>query len=229
MHTVSPPPTTFNFAQHLIATNASRGDKVALIDDVGQVTYGQLTDAVRRFASGNSHIPECAGFTVPAAHPLLPLAHHAPVSGEPPLRPLHLMDPPQIVQVIAEVPDGPPRRFRWRRQVHDITAYEGPERLSAEWWKRRDGAGLTRDYYRVEDHAGRRFWLFRDGPYRATGDGRPADRLHPGRSDRVRRHDLDADRAHRGMVLVPGNLDTAQQSCGQIGRASCRERVSSPV
>lgn len=120
---------------------------------------------VRRFAAADSHIPECAGFTVPAAHPLLPLAHHAPVSGEPPLRPLHLMDPPQIVQVIAEVPDGPPRRFRWRRQVHDITAYEGPERLSAEWWKRRDGAGLTRDYYRVEDNAGRRFWLFRHGLY----------------------------------------------------------------
>ena len=50
MSRVSAPPTEFNFAQHLIATNASRGDKVALIDDVGQVSYGQLADAVRRFA-----------------------------------------------------------------------------------------------------------------------------------------------------------------------------------
>ncbi|MFM7024454.1 MAG: benzoate-CoA ligase family protein [Limnohabitans sp.] len=50
MHHVSPPPTEFNFAQHLIATNASRGNKPALIDDLGQVTYGQLADQVRRFA-----------------------------------------------------------------------------------------------------------------------------------------------------------------------------------
>ena len=50
MSRVTPPPTEFNFAQHLIATNTSRGDKVALIDDAGQVTYGQLADQVRRFA-----------------------------------------------------------------------------------------------------------------------------------------------------------------------------------
>ena len=52
MRHVSPPPTEFNFAQHLIAANAQRPDKVALIDDVGSVTYGQLTEQVRRFASG---------------------------------------------------------------------------------------------------------------------------------------------------------------------------------
>ncbi len=52
MKHITPPPSEFNFAQHLIASNAGRPDKVALIDDVGQVTYGQLADAVRRFASG---------------------------------------------------------------------------------------------------------------------------------------------------------------------------------
>ena len=52
MSHVSPPPTEFNFAQHLIATNAQRPDKVALIDDAGSVTYGQLAEQVRRFASG---------------------------------------------------------------------------------------------------------------------------------------------------------------------------------
>ncbi|MFN5759283.1 MAG: DUF6504 family protein, partial [Sphingomonadaceae bacterium] len=138
---------------------------VGLLTDRLSVRLG--AERVRRFAAADSHIPECAGFTVPVARPVLPLADPSGTleAGEPPLRPVHLMDPPQIVQVIAEVPDGPPRRFRWRRQVHDITAYEGPERLSAEWWKRRDGAGLTRDYYRVEDSEGRRFWLFRHGLY----------------------------------------------------------------
>ena len=52
MSHVSPPPTEFNFAQHLIAANAGRANKTALIDDVGAITYGQLADQVRRF--GNS-------------------------------------------------------------------------------------------------------------------------------------------------------------------------------
>ena len=50
MSHVSPPPTEFNFAQHLIAANAGRGSKTALIDDVGRLSYGELTEQVRRFA-----------------------------------------------------------------------------------------------------------------------------------------------------------------------------------
>lgn len=142
--------------------NTAPAREVALLADRLGVRLGQ--GRVRRFAAGDSHIPECAGFTVPAHAPVLPLASH-PTPGEPPMRPLRLFDPPQIVDVIAEVPDGPPRRFRWRRQTHDITAFEGPERIAAEWWKRKDGGGLTRDYYRVEDSQGRRFWLFRHGLY----------------------------------------------------------------
>jgi len=49
---VLPPPTQFNFSQHLIARNAGRADKVALIDDFGQTTYGELAEQIRRFASG---------------------------------------------------------------------------------------------------------------------------------------------------------------------------------
>ena len=48
----SSPPVDFNFAQHLIASNAHRGGKTALIDDVGAVTYGELTEQIRRFAGG---------------------------------------------------------------------------------------------------------------------------------------------------------------------------------
>jgi protein ImuB len=89
------------------------------------------------------------------------------IPGEPPLRPFHLFDPPQPIAVTASVPDGPPHRFRWRRKDHLIKRFEGPERIASEWWKRKDGAvdrvGLTRDYYRVEDERGRRFWVFRHG------------------------------------------------------------------
>ena len=68
---------------------------------------------------------------------------------------------PEPIEAIAEVPDGPPLRFRWRRVLHDVAAVEGPERIAAPWW-RRPGAP-TRDYFRAEDSHGRRFWLYREG------------------------------------------------------------------
>lgn len=120
---------------------------------------------VRRFRPGDSHIPEQAAFELAVAETLPPCNWPASEPGEPPLRPLHLFEPPQRIEVLAEVPDGPPRRFRWRAVQHEVTRYEGPERIAAEWWKRRSGRGLTRDYYRIEDVRGRRFWVFRHGLY----------------------------------------------------------------
>lgn len=125
---------------------------------------------VRRFVAADTHIPERAALTRPAIA-AVPESHWPePEAGEPPLRPLHLFDPPQPVEVIAEVPDGPPLSFTWRRQTHRIRLAEGPERIAPEWWRRPDGyvhgkAGLTRDYFRVEDESGRRFWIFRRGLY----------------------------------------------------------------
>jgi protein ImuB len=126
---------------------------------------------VRRFAPADTHIPEQAQLMLPATSTGL-LAWPTPEPGEPPLRPLHLFDPPQVVEVIAEVPDGPPHRFRWRRTLHEVARYEGPERIAAQWWRRKDGQGLTRDYYRVEDVRGRRYWLFRHGLYGERPDPR---------------------------------------------------------
>lgn len=135
----------------------------ALLDRLG-VRLGR--NRVRRLSAGNSHIPEQASISSPVLQSLLPLASWPqPEDGEPPLRPLYLFDPPQQIEVMAQVPDGPPRRFRWKRTAHDVTRYEGPERIAAEWWKRRSMTGLTRDYYRVEDTYGRRFWVFRHGLY----------------------------------------------------------------
>ena len=122
---------------------------------------------VRRFARRDTHIPEQAELMLPAADAAPPADWQAPEPGEPPLRPIHLFDPPQPIEVIAEVPDGPPHRFRWRRRLHDVARAEGPERIATEWWRRRTvtpgGGGLTRDYFRVEDRRGRRFWIFRHG------------------------------------------------------------------
>ena len=89
-----------------------------------------------------------------------------------------MFDPPEPVDAsLAELPDGPPLRFTWRRVSHRIAKAQGPERLSPEWWRPAAARGpdRTRDYYVVEDQDGRRFWLFRDGLYeRIEGEG---DRL----------------------------------------------------
>jgi len=148
------------------------------------------TARVLRFAAENSHLPERSFRTVEAiasgagggvSSSMAGGAWPAPAPGEPPLLPLRLFAPPQPVETMAEVPDGPPIRFRWRRIVHDIAAAEGPDRIAPEWWKeewRRDEEdALTRDYFRVEDRAGHRFWLFREGLYRRESE-RPRWYLH---------------------------------------------------
>jgi len=76
---------------------------------------------------------------------------------------LQMFDPPQPIETIALAPDGPPALFRWRRVTHQVARAEGPERIGDEWWRR--SGHRARDYYRVEDHEGRRFWLFRAGFY----------------------------------------------------------------
>jgi protein ImuB len=151
---------------------AKEAEVAALIDRLS-TRLGR--DRVRRFAFRDTHIPEQMQLELPAVEADQPSAiWPSPVPGEPPLRPFHLFDPPQRIDVTALVPDGPPRHFRWRHKSHVIKRFEGPERIASEWWKRKDGAvdraGLTRDYYRVEDARGRRFWVFRHGLYEEKPD-----------------------------------------------------------
>ena len=82
-----------------------------------------------------------------------------------PTRPIRLFGRPEPVDAIAQVPDGPPVRFRWRRVLHEVAAAEGHERIAMEWWRDAEGAALTRDYFRVESREGLRVWLYREGLY----------------------------------------------------------------
>jgi protein ImuB len=87
-------------------------------------------------------------------------------------RPLRLLVRPEPIEAVAEVPDGPPLRFRWRRALHEVIAAEGPERIEGAWWS--EHGGPARDYFRVEDKTGLRFWLFRAGLYRDLAQGAAA-------------------------------------------------------
>lgn len=89
-------------------------------------------------------------------------------AAEPPNRPVRLLARPEPVEAMAAVPDGPPLRFRWRRRLIAAARAEGPERIAPEWWREPKGVlPLTRDYFRIEDQSGHRFWLFRDGLFGA--------------------------------------------------------------
>jgi protein ImuB len=147
--------------------------------------------AVRRPQWHESHLPERASGWVAAIHSPSPLAGKggssprlrkaegafssrpspphppSPARGEG-LRPQRLLDRPEAIDVIYATPEGMPRRFLWRRAVHDIARVEGPERIAPEWWRQPSSARL-RDYYRVEDSDGRRYWIYREG---LIGDGR---------------------------------------------------------
>jgi protein ImuB len=78
------------------------------------------------------------------------------------LRPLQLLRIPERVEVTAPIPDYPPMLFRYKGKLHKIVRADGPERIEQEWWL---GQGQHRDYYRVEDEDGQRYWLFRLGHY----------------------------------------------------------------
>jgi protein ImuB len=128
---------------------------------------------VLAFQPNDTHIPEAAGAVLPAQEVRgTKSTWEVRRKEEAPRRPLRLLAKPEEVETIATVPAGPPRRFRWRRVQHDVVLAEGPERIAMEWWRHLTPQA-TRDYFRVEDTNGNRFWLYRDGLYlRETGTPR---------------------------------------------------------
>ena len=111
--------------------------------------------AVYRIEPTASDVPERSFRRVPALAPRAALVwDRAP-------RPAVLIEPPAPARVIALLPDHPPVRFSWRGGEHRVVRADGPECVFGEWWLADEEVALTRDYYRVEDEAGRRWWLFR--------------------------------------------------------------------
>ena len=120
-------------------------------------------DRVWRAGAFPSHVPERA---VVRRAPFAPDAEAAWPKDRP--RPVRLFARPEPIDAMAPLPDDPPMFFRWRGQLRRVRRSEGPERLAEEWWRRPPGEigpAHVRDYYRVEDETGARYWLFRAGLY----------------------------------------------------------------
>lgn len=153
-------------------TEDLRAAQESLIDEPsGERELARLVDRltvklgprrVRRPQPCESHLPERASEWIPA------LGKAEPIELPSVRRPERLLDRPEAIDVIYATPEGMPRRFMWRRAVHDIVRAQGPERIAPEWWRQPSSTRL-RDYYRVEDADGRRYWIYRDG---IASDGR---------------------------------------------------------
>lgn len=158
-----------SWTEPLAVTQAGLGPAVqqhgtSLATCIDRLTIRLGSDAVSRPVPFASHLPERAQRWQP---PLMSqpasqgeLAFHA--------RPLKLLIKAEPISVLYATPDGYPQRFRWRGRLHDVVRVEGPERIAPEWWREK-GSTRLRDYYRIEDDSGRRYWIYRAG---LVGDGR---------------------------------------------------------
>lgn len=127
--------------------------------------------ALTQLQPAASHIPERAETRA------APLAEAPGIVPTPVERPQRLLDHPEEIRVFYAVPEGPPAQFLWRRQTHRVTRFQGPERIAPEWWQDRPGTRL-RDYFKVENEGGHRFWLYREGLHDDGRGGAPRWFLH---------------------------------------------------
>nr|WP_170066003.1 DNA polymerase Y family protein [Novosphingobium guangzhouense] len=146
----------------ILAGESTVRDPARLVDVVaGRIGPG----AVFRIAPVESYVPERA----------VRLISPIETTGSWPAwqRPVRLFTRPEpLRRVMALLPDQPPRRFEWRGRSYTVVAGDGPERIHGEWWRRNAEVWAVRDYYRVEDETGGRYWVFRrgDGVAGETGD-----------------------------------------------------------
>ncbi|MHA1573252.1 MAG: Y-family DNA polymerase [Alphaproteobacteria bacterium] len=142
----------------------TRTDPALLVD---RLTNRLGRARVSRLNARASHIPERAEVRTPALSERTRKKKEAVWPSRPtPPRPPFLLTSPEPIRVIAEIPEGPPARFTWRRVEHRVVRAQGPERLAPEWWREIEAEkSRTRDYYRIEDEGGAGYWVFREGFY----------------------------------------------------------------
>ncbi|WCM27341.1 DNA polymerase Y family protein [Sphingomonas sp. QA11] len=145
-------------------------DAVADVSDLVDTLANRVGEQrIYRVAPVASDVPERSICRVPAMSP----ETGATWSGDWP-RPPRLLDRPELIETVSLLPDHPPVSFTWRGVRRRVKRADGPERLFGEWWKRDAELVAVRDYFRVEDDAGERYWIYRagDGEDAATGSHR---------------------------------------------------------
>ncbi len=186
-----PDPTLRRVARSILEAEGmgrDGGDPAALATLVDRLANRLGAGALFRLMPRESHVPERAVaclFPLPPVSPRAPtrLRHAGPSLSGPAeegsataaatlLRPIRLLPRPEPIEAVAPVPDDPPVQFRWRRLMHRVRRADGPERIAGEWWRGAAEENALRDYYCVEDEAGRRFWLYRAGLYRPDATAR---------------------------------------------------------
>lgn len=127
---------------------------------------GNRGSRVYRFAPVASDVPERSVRRISAASDSVQAtwSHHWP-------RPVRLLPHPELVEVIAMMPDHPPVSVTWRGKRRKVKRADGPERVFGEWWVRNSELEAVRDYFVIEDETGERLWVYRagDGVDAATG------------------------------------------------------------
>jgi protein ImuB len=136
----------------------SKRDIGFLIDRLGTRYGGQR---ILAFQPNDTHIPERAWVAVPAQQAQVPQLKWKKLAGRKgvPRRPLRFFARPHPVSLVASQPGSP--HLSWRRVRQGVAGSEGPERIAMEWW-RHEAPEATRDYFRMEDEEGRRYWLYRN-------------------------------------------------------------------
>jgi protein ImuB len=136
----------------------------SFIEDVGEdITplvdiFGNRGQRVYRLAPVASDVPERSVRRIAATADDVDVfwSHQWP-------RPVRLLAHPELVEVIALMPDHPPVSVTWRGKRRRVKSADGPERIFGEWWQRTSEWAAVRDYFIVEDDAGERLWIFRSG------------------------------------------------------------------
>ena len=89
-------------------------------------------------------------------------------------RPVRLLSPPERVEnVVALLPDLPPRRFTWRGRAYRVARADGPERIHGEWWKRAAKCGRGSRLFPGRGRRGRALPALPPRRRRRRPDGRP--------------------------------------------------------
>jgi protein ImuB len=134
------------------------GDIEAFDELIDRIGMRLGFEHVSRLRVQQSFQPEFAVQFEPVSAPVTPNA----MWPEYRLRPVYWVDPPIRIEVATIHPAGNPVQFRMGRDTHRIVKAEGPERLTPEWWRLEPRRWQVRDYYRIEDDRGCRFWIFQE-------------------------------------------------------------------